>query len=503
MRESEGTLSRFEPAAVQRGMTHSLKTGLTILPFAALLSTFACGPKVNVLEETGGTAATGGAEAIATGGASVVSTAATTGGAAAIGGANTGAVSGIGGSATGGSPSTTPDACAVLTPCGGDLTGTWNVTSSCLKVDGQLDLTTLGLECTFAPVTGSLQVTGTWTANADGSFSDNTTAIGTEQIALPSSCLRISGTQTDCSGMQTVLSSSFSSIPYVCNSRGDTCSTTSIADSATIACTRAAGGGCDCSVTTSLKNIIGASPRAYCVSGDILTVAPQTLSPTTAGSIVLQKPGSPSICTALSESALDAVTTGQTCSDADVCTPGGCASMALASGSTTAAFATCRNHQAVVIKMSLLDPSATGDWAARNDGISWSECAGALAGGLSGEACTFTGKTCVRTTSDSCCIEGAECIGTTNSMLKRVRICSPNCTNLITDTSAPLVTDCTSAGSADACHKTVPCQGNFICSGMLEGQEPVIPYAETSAFAGAMWCAGGRLVGGYPYGWGL
>lgn len=47
--------------------------------------------------------------------------------------------------------------------------------SSCLDVSGELDLSLVGAGCPSAPLTGSLQVTGTFTANANGAYTDDTT----------------------------------------------------------------------------------------------------------------------------------------------------------------------------------------------------------------------------------------------------------------------------------------------------------------------------------------
>ena len=57
-----------------------------------------------------------------------------------------------------------------------------------------------------APITGAIEVTGTWTATADGTYLDNTTTSGTESIELSSDCLSISGTVTTCSRISGPLS---------------------------------------------------------------------------------------------------------------------------------------------------------------------------------------------------------------------------------------------------------------------------------------------------------
>src|SRR5450755_1519290 len=88
-----------------------------------------------------------------------------------------GSSSGGTGGGTGASPSSggAGGACTNVTACGGDVVGTWTV-SSCLNVSGQLDLS-ISPDCS-AQVTGSLQVSGTWSAKADGTYTDNTTTTG-------------------------------------------------------------------------------------------------------------------------------------------------------------------------------------------------------------------------------------------------------------------------------------------------------------------------------------
>src|SRR5580692_12174797 len=74
-----------------------------------------------------------------------------------------------GGVGTGGGSSGTGGAasCPNGTACGGSLIGTWNVSSSCLALSGDMDVSLASLGCKTVPVTGSLQVTGTWIANSN------------------------------------------------------------------------------------------------------------------------------------------------------------------------------------------------------------------------------------------------------------------------------------------------------------------------------------------------
>src|SRR5688572_25350661 len=110
----------------------------------------------------------------------------TPGGSGAGGGGPTGGSTGTGGStSTGGSGgSGGPSNCSNVTACGGDVVGTWNVASSCLKLSGDMDISTTSLGCPTVPVDGFLQTSGTFTANADGTYSDNTMTTGNVTFPL-------------------------------------------------------------------------------------------------------------------------------------------------------------------------------------------------------------------------------------------------------------------------------------------------------------------------------
>ena len=45
-----------------------------------------------------------------------------------------------------------------------------------------MDVVLASLGCTTVPVTGSLHVTGTWTANSDGTYTDNTVTTGIHHV---------------------------------------------------------------------------------------------------------------------------------------------------------------------------------------------------------------------------------------------------------------------------------------------------------------------------------
>jgi hypothetical protein len=178
------------------------------------------------------------------------------------------------------------------------VVGTWTVASSCLTVSGTLAPSSQGLNCSSAPVTGSLKVTGTLTANSDGTYSDRTTTSGTEQFTLAKSCLVISSTPIDCDQAANVMQNlGFDSVR----------------------CNTVADGGCSCSGTVqqiggiglvstdlsasgtyktsaSVATLAGTTSSSdlkysYCVSGNSLAWTPQSTDPAVTGAVVFQKDG--------------------------------------------------------------------------------------------------------------------------------------------------------------------------------------------------------------------
>ena len=211
-----------------------------------------------------------------------------------------GGSSGIGGGGQSGGTAS----CTNVTPCGGGVVATWNVTSSCLTLSGSMDVFSVGMGCPTVPVSGSLHVNGLWTANADGTYTDNTTTTGSITFPLDSSCMTISSVPVTCSKAQGI----FSALGW-----------------ASATCTDKAGGGCNCTAIANQSGGIGsisgnASPTggyaisgntltsdntapldpnsttvlkySYCVSGNTLTLSPQSSSVLPiAGTVTLQKNG--------------------------------------------------------------------------------------------------------------------------------------------------------------------------------------------------------------------
>jgi len=178
-----------------------------------------------------------------------------------------------------------------VTACGGSAVGTWTVSSSCLKVAGALDVQAkFGLTCPAGQITGSLQVTGTWTGKADGTFTDNTTTTGTAQVTLPLACKTLSGTQVTCQRLGEQLATAFATATCMDDAASQGCSC-----SATIKQNGSMGLSSSDPQTagnyTTANNAItitqDSSSYSYCVANNKLTLSPTGTSPGTTGTIVL------------------------------------------------------------------------------------------------------------------------------------------------------------------------------------------------------------------------
>ncbi|HVZ88491.1 MAG TPA: arabinofuranosidase catalytic domain-containing protein [Polyangia bacterium] len=208
----------------------------------------------------------------------------------------TGGTPGSGGStATGGtSGAAGAPSCPGGTPCGGSLAGTWTVSSSCLALSGTMDVSLASLGCSTIPVSGSLQVTGMWTANGDGTYTDDTVTTGSIAFPLAPSCLSVSSVNVACDKAAGAM-----------QGLGWT----------SVTCANDAGGNCRCTATANQNGGIGVvSPWAmasgsyttsgsglnvdssvdysYCASGNTLTLIPTPAGVPVSGTIVLQKSGS-------------------------------------------------------------------------------------------------------------------------------------------------------------------------------------------------------------------
>jgi hypothetical protein len=163
-------------------------------------------------------------------------------------------------------------------------------------VSGNADISGFGLGCIAAPVTGALEVSGTWTANADGTFTDRTTTTGDSQIELPARCLNVSGTVTTCDRLGGALQAlGYASVTCADAASGGGCTCAATAEQAgglAMLTVGAASSGTYTTANDVVTTSAGSSNAySYCVSGDTLVMTPQTTSTTgtLTGTIVLVK----------------------------------------------------------------------------------------------------------------------------------------------------------------------------------------------------------------------
>ena len=215
------------------------------------------------------------------------------------GGAGTGGIDQPGsGGAQGGGGAAAASCDRSVTPCGGDVVGTWQVTSSCLTVSGTMDVTPLGMGCTSLQITeGSLKVTGTWTNDANRTYTDDTLVTGTETLEMPGECLQISGTIITCDAIVVPIGAGLGYAELTCVDNDAT-------------------GGCTCRGKVDQRGGLGVAPMvypyatgnftvadntitvtpdeqeySYCVAGTTLVVTPKSVGTTgtVTGTIVLEK----------------------------------------------------------------------------------------------------------------------------------------------------------------------------------------------------------------------
>lgn len=192
-----------------------------------------------------------------------------------------------GATATSGGTSTTgaiEASCENVTPCGGDVAGTWAVAGSCLPVTGEVDLTGFGLNCSSAPTEGTLEVSGTITFGADGKITDGTTTTAQATAEIPASCLTISGTTTTCDRMDDpLLARGYTTAECLDNAETGGCSCTASAEQeggmAFLSIDAWTSANYSTADNTLTATVFGDPwEYAYCVEGTTLTISTQTVS---------------------------------------------------------------------------------------------------------------------------------------------------------------------------------------------------------------------------------
>jgi hypothetical protein len=211
----------------------------------------------------------------------------------AAGGGTAGMSGAAGGAGTGGGVAS----CDEVAACGGDVVGTWTVAPCPLAVGENVDMTGFGLSCSSAPVTGSLELSGTLTLNADGTYADNTTVTGESTLELPPSCLILSGTTTTCADISGPLGSiGYTTIVCVDNAATSGCTCEATVDQegglAFVSFDSATSGNyTSADNTLTITGFGDPVDYSYCVAGNTLTMSMVTVSKTgtVMNPIVLQK----------------------------------------------------------------------------------------------------------------------------------------------------------------------------------------------------------------------
>lgn len=159
--------------------------------------------------------------------------------------------------------------CGNTAACGGDIVGTWTITSSCVSASASM----VDSSCPTAPGTSSnVTITGSITYNADGSYTSTSTIGGTVQVYLPQSCLTSSGVTITCDQVnQAFQSDPTPGLTLNCTgSSGCTCTETISDQSSTETGTYTTAAG----VVTQTATGGTASETDYCVKGTTMTQSP-------------------------------------------------------------------------------------------------------------------------------------------------------------------------------------------------------------------------------------
>jgi hypothetical protein len=150
-----------------------------------------------------------------------------------------------------------------------------------------MDVQRLSLGCASVPVTGSLTTRGSFRANADGTYTDNTTTSGSVTFPLAASCLSVSSVPVECERAANIFSAGGWS-EATCTDTNGTCncslSTEQEAGLGHVAPFTTPSGRYTTSGTTLTIDQLG---HAYCAAGNTLTLSPQMSG--LVGTVVLQK----------------------------------------------------------------------------------------------------------------------------------------------------------------------------------------------------------------------
>lgn len=145
--------------------------------------------------------------------------------------------------------------CSMAGNCGGDLTGDWRVTASCVRTGGTAGV----MACPNATVSGTVDITGNASYNADLTYTATLIMSGPQTVDVPASCLTQSGLTVNCAQLTELLGLMPSLTPLG------------------LKCSSASGGGCTCTATLKALTVTGGG--SYATSGGMLTIMPNGGTP--------------------------------------------------------------------------------------------------------------------------------------------------------------------------------------------------------------------------------
>ncbi len=163
--------------------------------------------------------------------------------------------------------------CGHTSPCGGDITGTWKVVSSCVSASCSAFSGVYCPGATFCDT--SIQASGEWVFNADMTYAIMMTSTGTARVTRPLSCLTKACDQYSLGVVAADQQDDAGTVLITCTMSGSACScnhTTTLAESerGTFALS-----GATYSLTANNASGVTGGGR-YCVQGSTLYLfAPQ------------------------------------------------------------------------------------------------------------------------------------------------------------------------------------------------------------------------------------
>jgi hypothetical protein len=161
--------------------------------------------------------------------------------------------------------------CSNSAACGGNIVGTWKITSSCVTASEQM----FDMSCPGASVSSTnLTVTGSVTYMADLTYTSNFTSSGSVTVTLPASCLMSQGITVTCDQLNQIFASDPTTPPGThCSNAGSGCACTVVEMNQTSTDTG--------TYTTTPAGLLtetaaGGTPDQsdYCVKDTTLTVSP-------------------------------------------------------------------------------------------------------------------------------------------------------------------------------------------------------------------------------------